>query len=83
MLAGGVLVGFHVKSTCTGTFMSLNNLMVLEAREVPSGSDKCGSESRVCHFPVHLDRGTWQAIVHGVPKELDKTERLKILLVSG
>ena len=37
--------------------MSLTNLMVLEALEVPSGSNKCGSESRVCHFPLHLDSG--------------------------
>ena len=25
-----------------------------------------------------MDRGTWQAIVHGVAKELDMTERLTL-----
>ena len=37
--------------------MSLNNLMVLEALEVPSGSNKCGSESPACHFAFHLASG--------------------------
>lgn len=37
--------------------MSLNNLMVLEALEVPSGLNKCRSESPVCHFAFHLASG--------------------------
>ena len=34
------------------------------------------THSRILAWRIPMDRGTWQAIVHGVAEESDTTERL-------
>ena len=43
---------------------------------------KMATHSSIFAWKNPMDRGVWWAIVHGVAKELDKTEQLSKLVVS-
>ena len=40
------------------------------------------TRSSILAWRIPIDRGAWRAIVHGVAKELDMTERLSTLPIA-